>query len=199
MRQVCGVLAVLALLASTTEVLATGAAWTKNGIGVYDYTSAPWRPLVESTVAEFNAMLPARAPRLVYQPMGEVPCSQISAQLHRGGITVCTAPSLPANAELGEAQFSVNKGQLSRVRITLSEASAPQLRDTTVCHEFMHATTGIPDNYGALPESSCVWGNLTAPGAFDARYAHKVYQKHDDAASSEGKHRKGKKGGGRGR
>jgi hypothetical protein len=193
MRLLCGALAALVLFGSTADVLATGAAWTKKRVGVYDYTSAEWRPLVETTVAEFNAMLPARAPRLFYQPMGEAPCAQISPGVHSGGITVCTAPFLPASAELGEAQFSVKKGRLSRVRITLSEAGSPRLRDTTVCHEFMHATTGIPDNYGALPTTSCVWGSLSAPGSFDAHYARRVYRTHDEKGKKHGgKHHGGK-------
>ena len=102
--------------------------------------------------------------------------------------------------------FYVSQGQLSRVRITLPEATNPGLRDNVVCHEFMHATTGIPDNYGARPDTSCVWGDLSAPGSFDAQYAHQVYKQKDQKASGGkkhggkhhgGKHHGGKKHGGR--
>jgi uncharacterized membrane protein YgcG len=209
MRRVCGVLAALVLLASAPMVLAAGAVWTSNSVGVYDYTSAAWRPIVEMTVGEFNAMLPARAPSLLYLVMGETPCDQISEQLHRGGIVVCNAPMLASGDELGRTVFYVSQGQLSRVRITLPEATNAGLRDNVVCHEFMHATTGIADNYGARPDTSCVWGDLSAPGSFDAQYAHQVYKQKDRKASGGkkhggkhhgGKHHGGKHhGGGRGR
>ena len=206
MRRVCGVLAALVLLASAATVLAAGAVWTSKSVGVYDYTTAAWRPIVETTVAEFNAMLPARAPSLVYHVMGESPCDQISEQLHRGGIVVCNAPMLASGDELGRTVFYTSQGQLSRVRITLPEATNQALRDNVVCHEFMHATTGIPDNYGARPDTSCVWGNLSAPGSFDAQYAHQIYKQKDQKSSGGkkhggkhhgGKHHGGKKHGGK--
>ena len=199
MRLVCGVVAALVLLASTSTVLAR-AVWTSNSIGVYDYTSAAWRPIVAATVEEFNAMLPAQAPSLFYRVIGETPCDQISPTLHRGGIVVCTTPLLSSGAERGRTEFYVNQGQLSRVRISLAEETNRELRDNTVCHEFMHATTGIPDNEGALPDTSCVWGDLSAPGSFDAQYARKVYKDHDKASGGKkhgGKRHGGKKHGGR--
>jgi hypothetical protein len=204
MRLVGGVVTALVLLASAPTVLAAGAVWTSKSVGVYDYTSAVWRPIVAATVEEFNAMLPARGPRLHYQVVGETPCDQISQQLHQRGIAVCTAPMLSSDNELGRTEFYVSQGQLSRVRITLPETTNPGLRDNVVCHEFMHATTGIPDDYGARPDTSCVWGDLSAPGSFDAQFARKAYKDHHDA-SSGGKNHGGKKhggkkrGGGRGR
>ena len=195
MRLLCGVVAALVLLASASTVLGR-AVWTSNSVGVYDYTSAAWRPIVAATVEEFNAMLPERAPSLFYRVIGETPCDQISPQLHRGGIVVCTAPTLSSDDELGLTEFFVNQGQISRVRITLPEATDPGLRDNVVCHEFMHATTGIRDNYGARPDTSCVWGDLSAPGSFDAQYARKVY-KDNDVRSSGGKKHGGKKHGGK--
>ena len=56
-------------------------------------------------------------------------------------------------------------------------------------------TTGIGDNYGTRPDTSCVWGDLSAPGSFDAQYARKVYKQHD--TSSGGKKHGGKKHGGK--
>jgi len=196
MRRVCGVVAALVLLASAPMVLAAPPPSPSKSVGVYDYTTAAWRPIVETTVAEFNAMLPARAPSLFYQVMGETPCDQISEQLHRGGIVVCNAPMLASGDELGRTVFFVSQGQLSRVRITLPEATIAGLRDNVVCHEFMHATTGIPDNYGARPDTSCVWGNLSTPGSFDAQYAHQVYNQ-KDVKSSGGKKHGGKHHGGK--
>jgi hypothetical protein len=144
-------------------------------------------------------MLPARAPRLLYRAMGETPCAQISAKLHRGGIVVCTVPSLASDDARGLTEFFVSQGRLSRVRIMLSEESNPGLRDNTVCHEFMHATTGIRDNFDTLLDTSCVWGDLSAPGSFDAKFAHKVYKQKGDKSSGGKKHGGKKHGGGRGR
>ncbi len=45
----------------------------------------------------------------------------------------------------------------------------------TVCHELMHAVTGIKDKYDSRLSTSCVWGNLPTPGRFDVAYARKVY------------------------
>src|SRR5215207_1489160 len=120
MRLLCGVVATLVLLASAPTVLGR-AVWTSNSVGVYDYTSAAWRPIVAATVEEFNAMLPGQAPSLFYRVIGETPCSQISPELHRGGIVVCSAPTLSSDDELGRTEFFVDQGQISRVRITLPE------------------------------------------------------------------------------
>jgi hypothetical protein len=169
-------------------VLAQGAVWTACASGSTTTRARRGDPIVETTVAEFNAMLPRRAPQLRYQAMPEIPCAQISPGLHRGGIVVCTTPSLPSSDELGRTEFSVKQSQLSRARITLLEATNPARRDTIVCHEFMHATTGIRDNYDALPDTSCVWGSLTAPGSFDAQYARKLYKKQADKSSGGKKH-----------
>jgi len=199
MRLLCGVVAALVLLASAPTVLAR-AVWTTNSVGVYDYTSAAWRPVVAATVEEINAILPAKAPSLFYRVIGETPCDQIDPQLHRDGIVVCTTPALASADELGLTEFFVERGQISRVRITLPEATNPGLRDNVVCHEFMHAATGIEDNYGARPDTSCVWGDLSAPGSFDAQYARKLYKDNDTSSGGKkhgGKRHGGKKHGGR--
>jgi hypothetical protein len=49
--------------------------------------------------------------------------------------------------------------------------------DNPPCHEMMHALTNILDNYGAAPDTSCVWGSLTNPGPFDVAYLKRVYDK----------------------
>ena len=46
----------------------------------------------------------------------------------------------------------------------------------TVCHELMHAVTGIKDRYHRRPKTSCVWGSLSTPGRFDVAYARRVYK-----------------------
>ena len=42
----------------------------------------------------------------------------------------------------------------------------------------------------------CIWGNLGAPGSFDAQYAHQVYNQKDHKAAG-GKHHGGKHHGGK--
>jgi hypothetical protein len=46
----------------------------------------------------------------------------------------------------------------------------------TVCHELMHAVTGINDRYHRRPQRSCVWGSPPTPGRFDVVYARNVYE-----------------------
>jgi hypothetical protein len=151
--------------------------WQKKRVVVYDYTSAAWDGVIAQTVADFNAMLPKAAPRFVYQRMDAAPCDGIPWT--QRGIIACSS------AFVGY-EDGIERGGLIRgtggshgnrhVRVELSERWSPPQRPGVACHEMMHALTGIPDNYGANPDS-CVWGTLSSPGPFDAAYAKKVYGK----------------------
>ena len=56
---------------------------------------------------------------------------------------------------------------------------------STVCHELMHAVTGIKDRYRRRLKSCCVWGSLPTPGRCDVTYARRVYEPQDQARIAE--------------
>ncbi len=163
-----------------------GAAWRAKSVVVYDHTSPEWQPYVAETVAAFNAMLPSRAPRLVYTPMRERPCTAMSYE--RGEIAVCFKGNDNATA------FVVRHRVIHGALVRLIGDDPPDERGNVICHEFMHALTGVPDDYDfPHEETSCVQGGgLNAPGAWDVFYARKMYRKygHDSGPRdrARGKH-----------
>ena len=166
----------LALLLLVPAVPAGGAAWAGKKVPVYDYTSPAWEGVIAQTVAEMNAILPKKAPRLVYRRMPEVPCSQ--APRRKEAIVVCLlAPGDPMPAH---AAWWTDGQTILRAQIRLSPSVSPGNERRVACHEFMHVTTGIRDNYGAALSTSCVWGTLSSPGPFDVAHVKKVYRKHGD-------------------
>ena len=161
-------LVILAMLLFAPQAMA-GKIWEDKKVPVYDYSG--W-PEVPQTVAEFNAVLPKKAPSLAYQAKGVLDCSQVPQ--HKDAITVCSVPSV--DGKWGHTRWASRGRYLQRSIISLSNEVGQHHRANNVCHEFMHAVTNIPDNYGALPDTSCVWGNLSAPGPFDSEYMRKVYK-----------------------
>jgi hypothetical protein len=151
-------------------------AWQRNRVVVYDYTSAAWGGVIAQTVAEFNDMLPKNAPRLIYVRRTAVPCEAIPTRRRKGdSLVVCSTTLI------------VHAGQTAGPRLVqLADAPINPLAGTA-CHEFMHALTGIGDNYVLGIDGgwtwitpgldSCVWGWSTKPGSFDVAYAKKVYGK----------------------
>src|SRR4051794_23239573 len=67
----------IALLGWTPGVLAEGAVWKQKHLLVDDYTSEVWQPVIAETVASFKAVLPKRAPQLVYRSLGEQSCDSL--------------------------------------------------------------------------------------------------------------------------
>jgi hypothetical protein len=63
-------------------------------------------------------------------------------------------------------------------RVMLNGKLYTNTRDATnpVCHELMHAVTGIKDQYHRRPKTACVWGSLPTLGRFDIAYARNVYE-----------------------
>lgn len=173
------VLLALTLLLLAPEALAGGAVWTGKKVVVFDLTSAAWDGVIAQTVADFNAVMPKKAPLLVYQRMAAKDCAAIRGRDHKRGIVTC---STAAFSDVGGAAagFFDNDLRVKRYVLQFSDpyASAnPTQRARAACHELMHAYTGIRDNYHALPDTSCVWGSLTSPGPFDVAYAKRVYGK----------------------
>lgn len=149
-----------------------GATWRKHRVVVKDYTPDEWKPYVADMVIAFNAMLPKRAPRLVYEAQPETPCKTLKRKRGRGQIAVCTG------AFIDNTVLVAKNGVIRSALIQLFPETMPTHRHGFVCHEMMHAVTDAPDDYSyPHPETSCVLGDANFPGKWDAAYARKVYNK----------------------
>lgn len=157
-----------------------GAVWQKT-IHVYDYTSAAWDGVIAQTVADANAILPKRAPQVVYHRMAEATCDVVPK--HRRGITVCSGGEMwwkqvPAFAESGNfAEFYPHKHVTSRSTVYLTEGGWNRAK--VACHELIgHAILGILDDYDSkTPGESCVHASAEKPGTWDAAVARWLYKK----------------------
>jgi len=128
----------------------------KRIIVIYDYTSDALTDVVSQMVAEFAAVMPRSGPKLIYR-RGEGPC--FDGHQQRNVYVVCSARSVPGGRDGFYSHYTH--------RVDLLEGMPAHHEAPVVCHELMHALTGIPDNYDALPDQSCVWGSLSTPGPFD--------------------------------
>jgi hypothetical protein len=156
---------------------------TGRRVRVFDYTSPDWDGIVAAAVAGTNGILPPRAPRLEYRRMAEKPCSGLKPRAHRSNVLVCSAPDLDAQAGATDPHHRWRDGRLERVgaRVSLDDGLHAVLgwrRPNTVCHELMHAVLAVRDRYDSRPGTSCVRGDLDAPGPWDAAYARRAYRKH---------------------
>lgn len=90
-------------------------------------------------------------------------------------IVVCSVPTAPFVGMTGVLHDGTT---IVETRVMLNDKMFLNTRDATntVCHELMHAVTGIKDRYHRRPKTSCVWGSLPTPGRFDVTYARKVYE-----------------------
>jgi hypothetical protein len=165
-------LAMLGLLAQ--DALARPPMWTEKTVRVLDYSTPMWDGMVSGMVDEFNAMLPDTAPRLVYRRMPERSCDELSGRIFSGAIAVCSVSAAPF---VGMTGVWTARKETIDTRIILNDRGFfnERFATNTVCHELMHAVTGIRDKYDRRPKTSCVWGDLTSPGRFDAAYARKVF------------------------
>jgi hypothetical protein len=169
-------LVAIALLCWTPEVLAEGAVWKQKHLLVDDYTSAVWQPVIAETVASFNAVLPKRAPQLVCRALGEQSCGSLPDYGQPRAISVCNRVVSDGD---GLTDSTWWQHEFRRVKITLEPTIRQSNRLNVTCHEFMHALTNIPDQDGdPEPDTSCVWGDLSAPGSFDIAYIKRVYRKY---------------------
>jgi hypothetical protein len=80
--------------------------------------------------------------------------------------------------------FDAEDHVLRRLPIQIRSDRTPGV--DPLCDELMHAITDIADHRDRPhPDSSCVWGALGVPGAFDAHDVWWVYRK--DAELRRGK------------
>lgn len=152
------------------------AIWGGKRVSVWDYTLAPWRPHVAAMVDHFNALGVSRLPRLEYVPMREAGYEVLSRKdLARRGILIAVAPSDRVQG-VGHVSYELARaGRFLRCHLLLSDAHPPDR--APLCHEFMHALTMMDDRpERPLPQSSCIWGYLRAPGEFDRQYLRTIYR-----------------------
>ena len=94
---------------------------------------------------------------------------------------------MPTAPFVGMTGVLHNGKTIVETRVMLNDAMFLNARHATntVCHELMHAVTGIKDRCHRRPKSSCVWGSLPTPGHCDVTYARRVYEPHDQARIAE--------------
>ena len=165
----------LCVLLLAPDALAAPTVWSEKSVRVLDYSTAKWTGLVEEMIGEFNGMLPESAPRLVYRRMPERACQNLKPRPIVGAIIVCSMPAAPFVGMTGVLHDGTT---IVETRIMLNDKLYLNTRQATntVCHELMHAVTGIKDRYHRRPQTSCVWGSLPTPGRFDVAYARRVYE-----------------------
>jgi hypothetical protein len=135
---------------------------------VRDYTSAAWGGVVEQTVEDFNAVMPQGGPQLRYQRMEPAPC-MIPTRQRRAVLDVCSVPVMEHGG------LAYRRPQV----IVLNDTGGWQgaALSMIVCHEFMHILAHVHDNTGALPDQSCIWGELSQPGPFDVDRLREMYRR----------------------
>jgi hypothetical protein len=150
------------LVVLTMLVLLPGGVDARRGqrvLVVRDYTSEAWAGVVEQTVDDFNAMEP-------------ISCVVHPTQRRRSVLDICSVPELPSGARAHPRQ------KVILLNDTYTGPYYDRFRATTACHEVMHILTRVDDNVGALPDQSCVWGELAQPGPFDIDLLRKTYGRH---------------------
>jgi hypothetical protein len=168
---------------------------------VRDHLPEAWRPLVHDLIDDFNAVIPSDGPELVYEASEEVPCSELIEQPPPGVVRLCGKVD-PSGT--GHAYSWLNKRETAIVSAAMDipyDAAAvdePWAR-YLLCHEMMHAFTHVRDRYDSRPDTSCVWGSLNEPGAWDIAMLQALYAAPQIAPDDpkkdkqKSKHRKHKK------
>jgi hypothetical protein len=137
----------------------------RDTIVVQDYSSPGWAGVVETLVAQFTAIMPGNAPRLVYSRKPPMDCGGLPSPGKTPRIAICSSQvsneSAVATSTIGD------KHSL----ITLYDqhfGSDARYRREIMCHEMMHSLADVGDAYGTNADS-CVFGHLDHPGGADAQ------------------------------
>jgi hypothetical protein len=106
-------------------------------------------------VGESKGMLPESAPQPVYRRMPQRACQDLKPRPFVGAIVACSVPTAPF---VGMSGVLRNGKTIVETRVMLNDTMFLNARDATntVCHELMHAVTGIKDRYHRRAKSSCV-------------------------------------------
>lgn len=164
--------------------------WEQHRVMIRDYTRGGYQAEILDTIADINEILPKSAPRLEYRREKERSCDSLAngplwdvtpAQIKKvalNEIAVCEGvlPQTIYGKVVGlTTWFPKEPGVFGGVIVGFDPDYALSYPDT-ICHEFMHAVSGIPDNYGSEPGRSCVYGDLIDPGVFDIKWLRRVYR-----------------------
>lgn len=156
------------------------AAWQSKRVTVRIYTTPAWVPLIRRSIADYNAIMPARGPLLVAKVQKERPCAWVKKQrFKQPTITVCSQPDGDGR---GWAVYRLGRHTFADKRASITLVGDPghdnlaAAHQNVVCHEMLHALTAVQD--GALLPDSCLRGTLDAPGAWDVALLERVYKRH---------------------
>lgn len=131
---------------------------------VIDRTPPEWDGVVAEMVDKFNAVMPPRGPKILYERGDPAVCAD--------DIGVCVGNTMPY---LGIAAITDTPGE-AEIILTDQSPITRELQEAITCHEFMHAISGIRDCYGCQIDS-CVHGWRRSPGSFDVKYLKKTFGK----------------------
>jgi hypothetical protein len=175
---------------STNSIIADINASDSADVNVYDYTTVgtAWTPLILATVAEFNAVSPVGVPQLRYvTASGDADCLDLPDDVwDLTGIIVCDTnrpedfpydPNAPVDGWGGSTQARDDDTTVIVLNNFVPDGYyiPDEKADNTVCHEMMHAYTGVGDAYNSDASGSCVWGDLLSPGSTDLRLMRERY------------------------
>jgi len=122
-----------------------------------DGSSPAWDGVVATAVGQFNALHISGMPKIRYRRGAAAACPEYR-------ISVC---ALRPDSPYGGITYA----RKHRARVMLTDfPSTPEWKANAACHELMHVLVpDLPDNYGARPDTSCLWGSLGAPGSWDIK------------------------------
>ena len=162
-----------------------GAVWRGKALHVYDHSPAAWDGVFAQTVADANAMLPGKAPTVIYHRMPPLACGDIPVR--RGAVVICQGDPdrwPPDMRHFPGFSFMPHKHRrMTWARVELNEripVNAPA-RSALACHELIgHAILGLQDAYDSRqPSESCIHAWADKPGTWDQAVARWLYRKFD--------------------
>lgn len=160
-----------------------GAVWRTKTLNVYDYSPPAWDGIFAQTVDDANAILPQRAPNIVYHRMTEADCADVP--IKRGAIIICqgSPDRWPPDFRWAQAMSYYpddrHVAKWARVEINAENPTRAGYMPFLACHELIgHAILGIEDAYHSKsPAESCIHADAEKPGTWDISVARWLYKK----------------------
>lgn len=167
------------------DAISAGTIWGGKKTVVRDHLPDEWQADAKQIVADFNAILPKRAPRLVYRDKEPRLCRNVR---FKHGIGLCLRPGIPGGMTVASRRG--HRFLWAEVGVDTFAAYEPGHAIGILCEEMLAATVGMPDVEFSERPDSCQ-GVLDHPGPYDERFVKKVYRAHGSGPrrSAGGKHR----------